>query len=91
MFFIWRRWGKDEKPTVQTEYYPPENICPSVCGYVIDDTLNKRDLTALVPYWGAGGYLQVRETEKIALFGLLKNKEYNFIKLKELACNSYDF
>jgi hypothetical protein len=23
MFLVWRRWGKDEKPTIQTEYYPP--------------------------------------------------------------------
>ena len=91
MFLIWRRWGKDEKITVQTEYYPPENISPGVSGYIIDDKLDRRDLTALIPYWGAGGYLQVKETEKEALFGLIKSKEYSFTKLKELSAEAMTF
>jgi uncharacterized membrane protein YgcG len=91
MFLAWRKWGKDEKPTVQTEYYPPQDVSPSISGYVIDDTLNRRDLTALVPYWGAGGYLQVKETEKSSLFGLIKNKEYTFIKLKDLPFDTMNF
>lgn len=84
MFWIWKKWGKDEMLTITTQYYPPNNISPSVAGYVIDDKLDKRDLTALVPYWGAGGYLQVRETEKKVLLGLIKTSEYEFIKLKDL-------
>ncbi|WP_158638293.1 DUF2207 domain-containing protein [Panacibacter ginsenosidivorans] len=91
MFLIWKKWGKDEKPTVQTEFYPPENVSPSISGYVIDDTLNRRDLTALVPYWGAGGYLKIEETEKSSLLGLIKDKEYTFIKLKELPATAKDF
>ena len=91
MFLIWRRWGKDEKLTVTTEFYPPENISPSVAGYIIDDKLDKRDLTALIPYWGAGGYLQVKETETKAMLGLIKNKEYDFIKLKELPQTAMSF
>jgi uncharacterized membrane protein len=55
-----------------------------VAGYIIDDGLDKRDLTALIPYWGAGGYLQVKETEKKTLLGLIKYSEYEFIKLKDL-------
>jgi hypothetical protein len=69
----------------------PKIVSPSISGYVIDDTLNRRDLTALVPYWGAGGYLQIKETEKSSLLGLLKNKEYTFIKLKELPPTAKDF
>lgn len=84
MFSIWKRWGKDDKPTIQTEFYPPAGVSPSVCGYIIDDRLNRRDLTALVPYWGAHGYLQVKETETDSLWGLIKNTDYIFIKLKDL-------
>jgi uncharacterized membrane protein len=91
MFLVWRKWGKDEKPTVQTEYYPPENVSPSVSGYVIDDALNRRDLTALVPYWGAGGYLEVRESQKSSLFGIIKNKEYIFVRLKHLPESAMKF
>lgn len=91
MFFVWRRWGKDLKVTVQTEFYPPGNVVPPVAGYVIDGKLDRRDLTALVPYWGAGGYLKVNETESRQLFGLIKNKEYEFIKVKDLPPSAYTF
>ncbi|KAA9036330.1 DUF2207 domain-containing protein [Ginsengibacter hankyongi] len=91
MFYIWKRWGQDEEITVQTEFYPPENISPSVSGYVIDEKLDRRDLTALVPYWGAGGYLKINELEESSLFGLLKHKEYEFIKVKELPANVLTF
>jgi len=76
MYLVWKKWGKDEEVTVQTEYYPPENVSPSVSGYIIDNKLDRRDLTALVPYWGAGGYLRVNETEKSSLLGIIKNHEY---------------
>ena len=75
MYKIWKRWGKDEDVTVQTEYYPPENISPSVSGYIIDNKLDRRDLTALIPYWGAGSFMHVNEIEKSSLLGLIKNKE----------------
>lgn len=91
MLLAWRRWGKDEKPTIQTEYYPPVGVSPSVCGHIIDDVLDRRDLTALIPYWGAGGYLQVKENEKETLFGLIKRKEYTFIKLKDLSGDAENF
>ena len=84
MYLVWKKWGKDADVTVQTEYYPPENVSPSVSGYIIDNKLDRRDLTALVPYWGAGGYLRVNEIEKTSLLGLIKNHEYEFIKLKDL-------
>lgn len=84
MFVIWRKWGKEESITVQTEFYPPAGISPSVAGYVIDDMLDRRDLTALIPFWGAGGYLQVKEIETNAFLGIIKNKDFEFTKLKEL-------
>jgi len=91
IFKIWKQWGKDDGITIQTEYYPPQNVSPSVSGYIIDDKLDRRDLTALVPYWGAGGYLQVKEIENKSLFGLTKTKEYQFIKLKELPAEAMNF
>lgn len=91
MFLVWRKWGKDDDVTITTEFYPPKEVSPSVAGYVIDETLDRRDLTALIPYWGAGGYLQINEIENKALFGLMKNKEYEFIKLKELPASAMSF
>ncbi len=91
MFYTWKKWGKDDPVTIQTEYYPPENVSPSVSGYVIDDKLDRRDLTALVPYWGAGGYLKVNELQESYLLGLLKHKEYEFVKVKDLPPNALTF
>ncbi len=91
MFYTWKKWGKDQEVVVQTEFYPPENISPGVSGYIIDGKLDRRDLTALVPYWGAGGYLQINETETKHLMGLLKTKEYEFVKLKELPSTALTF
>lgn len=84
MFYLWKKWGKDEEVTVQTEFYPPDNVSPSVSGYLIDEKLDKRDLTALIPYWGAAGCLKIKEIEKSSLLGLIKSKDYEFVKLKEL-------
>jgi uncharacterized membrane protein len=91
MYYTWKKWGKDEKLTIQTEYYPPENISPSVSGYIIDDKLDQRDLTALVPYWGAGGFLKVNEIQKSSLLGIIKSKDYEFIKVKELPDTALQF
>jgi uncharacterized membrane protein YgcG len=91
MYYTWKKWGKDEQVTIQTEYYPPENISPSISGYIIDDKLNQRDLTALVPYWGAGGFLKVNETQKSSLLGIIKSKDFEFIKVKELPETALQF
>jgi uncharacterized membrane protein len=91
MYLIWRRYGKDHSQTVQTEFYPPKDMSPSVAGYLIDDRLNKRDLTALVPYWGGGGYLQVIEHERNTFLGLGEDKEFEFVKLKDLPASALSF
>lgn len=92
MFYnVWKKWGKNEKLTIRTEFYPPEKVSPSVSGYMVDGKLDQRDLTALVPYWGAGGYLRINEIEEKAFLGLMKTKEYEFIKLKSLPEDTLDF
>jgi uncharacterized membrane protein len=91
MFLVWRRWGKDEKLTITTEFYPPKGVSPSVAGYVIDDKLDRRDLTALIPYWGGEGYLKVKEVEKSTMLGLGKSKDYEFIKIKDLPDTALTF
>lgn len=91
MFLIWRRWGKDLEVVQVTEFYPPEKVSPGVCGYIIDGRADRRDLTALVPYWGAGGYLRLHEREDRSFFGLIKNKDYEFEKIRDLPATVEDF
>ncbi|MEO6682621.1 MAG: DUF2207 domain-containing protein, partial [Ginsengibacter sp.] len=91
LFNVWKRYGKNEKITIRTEFYPPEKVSPSVSGYIVDGKLDQRDLTALVPYWGAGGYLKINEIEEKSFLGLLKTKEYEFVKLQDLPADTLDF
>lgn len=90
-YYLWRRFGKDDDVSIKTEYYPPADASPGISGYIIDDRLDRRDLTALIPYWGAAGCLQVNELQNESFFGLVKNKEYEFIKLKDLPANAPTF
>lgn len=89
LFIIWYKKGKDENVTITTMFYPPKGVSPSICGYVIDDILDKRDLTALIPYWGASGYIRVKE------IGVSKypdeSKDFEFEKLKELPDSRLSF
>ena len=91
MRLTWKKWGNDEQVMIQEEYFPPENINPSIGGYIIDDKLHRNVLTALIPYWGANGYLQVNELEKNSLTGMAKFKEYEFVKLHDLPETAYQF
>lgn len=91
MFVRWYKYGKDDKVIVQTEFYPPQGVSPSISGYMVDGVLNQRDLTALVPYWGAAGCLQIKELESKKLLGLIKSKDYEFIKLKDLPVDAPRF
>lgn len=84
MFLVWNAKGKDEKRTVMTEFYPPEDLSPPVAGFIIDNRLDTKDLTAYVPYWGTNGYLKINELETKTLAGLLSSIDYEFIKLKSL-------
>ncbi|MBK9377346.1 MAG: DUF2207 domain-containing protein [Saprospiraceae bacterium] len=81
---IWTKWGKDYSFSLQTEFYPPEGINPSIAGYLIDDKLDKKDLTALIPYWGQKGYLSLKETTHKERSIFSKKMDYTFSKVKEL-------
>ncbi|MEP6597194.1 MAG: hypothetical protein ABJA71_14675 [Ginsengibacter sp.] len=91
MYYVWKRWGKDEEVVVQAEFCPPENISPAISAYIIDGRLDRHDLTELIPYWGAGGYMQINELETKYLLGLIKTNEYEFVKLKDLPESSHQF
>ena len=81
---IWTKWGKDYSFSLQTEFYPPEGINPSIAGYLIDDKLDKKDLTALIPYWGQKGFLSLKETTHKDRSIFSKKMDYTFSKVKEL-------
>ena len=89
LIWLWARYGKDEKGVLVVQYYPPDDFPPSEAGAFIDHMVDNRDLIALIPYWGAKGYLELTEQESKVL--IFKNKDYEFHKLQELPADSPDY
>lgn len=86
-YWLWKKYGKDDRFSIQTEYQAPAEISPAIAGYLMNDRHKKRDLTSLIPYWGQQGYLQIREIEHQGMFSFTKNKELEFTQLKALPYN----
>src|SRR5438067_1893129 len=86
MFAIWSRWGKDPDPgmAVAPMYNPPRNMTPAEVGTLIDDTVNPRDITAILVDLAVRGYLKITEVEQAHLL-MFKKKDYLFESLKEPA------
>ena len=81
---MWKKYGKDEGFSIQTEFKAPAEISPAVAGYLMNDKHKKRDLTSLIPYWGEKGYLKIKEHETGSFLGFGKTKELEFIKVSDL-------
>ncbi|MCB0459668.1 MAG: DUF2207 domain-containing protein [Flavobacteriaceae bacterium] len=77
----WKKYGKDDKVTTTTSYYPPENIDPAMAGFLMDDKSDSSDIISLLPYWGAKGLLKIEEIPKKGLFSTSDTK---LIRLKSL-------
>lgn len=64
LFFIaWYFWGRDKNLVDTVEYFPPEKMDPALAGFLVDEDVDTRDITSLIPYWGANGNLRM-EVEK---------------------------
>ena len=80
MFAIWWRWGKDPDPgtSVAPMYNPPKDMTPAEVGTLIDDTVDARDITAILVDLAVRGYLKITEVEQTHL-------DYLFESLKDPA------
>ena len=82
-YFIWNKYGKDDKVVIATTYFPPQGIDPAMAGFLIDDTSDTRDLISLIPYWGSQGLLRMEEIPKSGWFGKADTKLTRLIPLPE--------
>ena len=80
-YWVWRKFGRDNRVIATTSYYPPENMDPAMVGFLIDDKQDTSDLISLIPYWGTKGFLRMEEIPKTGLFG---KKDTKLIQLKPL-------
>jgi uncharacterized membrane protein len=81
-FIFWMKKGRDNKLFPSVEFEAPENMNPSEIGYIIDGSVDSKDVTALIIYWADKGFLEIEEKESGK--GIFKKKSLELIKIKEL-------
>lgn len=82
-FFTWNKYGRDpDAPAVYPQFESPDAISPAILGYVNNEYFKKEFITSSIVNLAVKGYLKINESEKKALFGLIKNTNYSLAKLK---------
>lgn len=82
MLSLWFKRGRDPKGrgTIIAQYEPPDNLTPVEVGTVIDEKVDKKDISAEIIYLAVKGYLKIIRLEG---GGLFKTKDYELQKLKD--------
>ncbi len=68
------KYGRDDKPVETVEFYAPDGLNSAEVGYIIDGTVDNRDVVSLIVYWADKGYLSIKELSK-GKFELTKLKD----------------
>jgi uncharacterized protein (TIGR04222 family) len=83
MLLLWARRGRDPRRLpVSVQYEPPPGLTPAEVGTLTDESVDMRDITASMVDLAVRGFLKIEEKEEAKLFGLLKNREYVFHRVK---------
>lgn len=66
--------GKDEKILPSIQYQPPEGLDSAAVGYIIDGSVENKDMITLILYWADRGFLRIEEKKKgeVVLYKLRK-------------------
>ncbi len=80
-FYLWCKFGRDDKVIETVEFYPPEDFNSLEVGFLYKGYADKKDVTSLLIYLANKGYIKITETEEKVLF--FKHKDFKITKLKE--------
>ncbi|MFA7109529.1 MAG: DUF2207 domain-containing protein [Sphaerochaetaceae bacterium] len=89
LFFLWSKYGKDDILIITAQSEPPKGLSPLEIGYLIDSTVDDKDITSMLFFWADKGYLRITETkvESPGIMKILKGKGttvLSFEKIKDL-------
>src|SRR6056297_239104 len=96
-FLIWIKYGKDNKLVAPIQFYPPQDLTPAEVGYLMNETVDPKDVNSLIIYWASEGYLNIveEELENDTILDKIQNKlskpRFTLVKLKDLDYNAKDF
>jgi uncharacterized membrane protein len=84
LFCLWWKKGRDPKgrDVIVAEYGPPDNLTPIEVGTIIDEKVDRRDISAEIINLAVRGYIKIKRIKKKALIFSWGN-DYLLQKLKE--------
>ena len=77
MALLWVLNGKDPAVVKPVEFYPPDDITPAEVGYIVDGTIDNKDLSSMIIYFASKGYLEIREKAN-------GSKKYELVKKRDI-------
>jgi hypothetical protein len=85
MFGLWWFKGRDPDPgrSVAPMYEPPKQMGPAEVGTLIDDTVNPRDITAVLVDLAVRGYVKIVEAPHKGLLFTTKDYELHLLKPRD--------
>ncbi len=84
-YWIWKKYGKDDKVVAAISYFPPSGVDPAMAGFLIDDRADTPDLISLIPCWGSRGIIKMQQIPKEGFFG---KEDTKLIRLRPLPMDS---
>lgn len=63
-FLLWIAFGRDKKVFPTVEFYPPDGMSSAEAGYIIDGTVDNKDIISMIIYWADKGYIKITEKSK---------------------------
>jgi uncharacterized membrane protein YgcG len=74
LFWRWYKVGRDvrERETIVPEYEPPDKLRPAQLGLILDESADKKDVTATIVDLAVRGYLTITEKKG----GVFQNKDW---------------
>jgi uncharacterized membrane protein YgcG len=74
LFWRWYTAGRDvrERETIVPEYEPPDKLRPAQLGLILDESADKKDVTATIVDLAVRGYMTITERKG----GLFQNKDW---------------
>lgn len=83
---IWFKYGKEKKPVITVEFYPPVGFNSLEVGFLYKGRADNKDVVSLLIYLANLGYISIAETEEKNLFH--NSKGFKLKKLKEYDGNN---
>lgn len=79
---LWYLYGRDEKIIPVVSFTPPDGMTSAETGYIVDGTVDNKDIVSLIIFWASKGYMSIKQIDK---------DSFEFTKLRQLPFNAKKF